>query len=395
MASKRVGIWITFCLIIGLTACDEPAELPTPLPVAIIPTTPAPTETFLPPTLDLTATAEAPATVTVVATLAATPAPTSTPTPIQPAINITSPGENTDLVMGSDIIAHGLVQLEANQTVWLSLISYRGQQLSEAPGAVGETGWESGINIPQNVSGAAFLQASIRDINGEIVTQNEIPVHLSLDAATTDRYLSLFRPQPGDPAMAGFNLFFDGRAQLPVNNVVTISVWADSCRTQVARQSFVLNGSGYWQGFVIIPQNVSGPGCAIAHFGSPGEESWREVQIPVDIAAIDDPSSKGVRIGNPPPNSRATAGQQLLLYGTALNVSDASVQLTILLENGRIITQNLIPTDDWGYWEYLVTFPLDVDGPAAITVSAGESGEADYAEDQILINIDAAPTPSP
>jgi len=176
---------------------------------------------------------------------------------------------------------------------------------------------------------------------------------------------------------------------------VTISVWAENCRTQVARQSFVLNGSGYWQGFVIIPQNVSGPGCAIASFGSPGEESWREVQIPVDIAAMDDPNAKGVRIGNPPPNSRVTAGEQLLLYGTALNLSEASVQLTILLENGRIITQNLVSTDYWGYWEYLVTFPLDVDGPAAITVSAGEPGGANYAEDQILISIKAAPTPSP
>lgn len=297
--------------------------------------------------------------------------------------------------MGSDIIARGLAQLGPSDAAWLSLVTLNGRVLAESQASVGDGGWQASLNVPQSVSGTAYFQASIRDAGGQVLASNEIPVYLVLDTESTDRYLALYRPVDGDPAMAGFNLFFDGRAERPVDSSVTISVWSDDCQTQVARQSFVLNGSGYWQGFVIIPATVSGPGCAIAHFGTAGEESWREVQVPINITANDDENGAGVVIGNPPRDASFTAGQEFLIYGTALNTSEQPVRVTVLLENGRIISQNDVMADYFGYWEQLVIIPADISGPASIAASAGEPGDADYAEDQTVINIRPAPTPSP
>jgi hypothetical protein len=385
-----VGFILTIGLVALLAACNQ-EPLPTPMSLAIVPTIP-PAPTFLPPTTDLTAMASAPAAVTAPATVL--PAPTFTPAPLRPGIDIGAPDADADLTMGSDIVARGLVQRDPSHTVWLSLITYNGLLLVESQAVVEDLGWRAGLTVPLVVSGAASLTASIRDESGETLAQYQIPVSLVLDTESTDRYLALFRPVSGDSAMAGFNLFFDGRAQRPVNNTVTISVWSDDCMTQVARQSFVLRGSGYWQGFVVIPRTVSGPGCAIAHFGTPGEETWREAQVPVQILANDDENARGITIGNPPGGSTMTAGQEMLVYGTALNASEESVQVSVLLENGRIISQTNTVTDYWGYWELPVLLPVDIEGPAAIIASAGEPGANNYAETQALISIKPAP-PSP
>lgn len=396
MVAKSIGFSLVLALSLLISACNEQA-LPTPLPVAVLPTPLPATSTSLPATMDLTSIASEPAAATAVpterivdatATTAVTTAPTKAATGV--GINITQPSAMADILMGSEIVARGLVQLDPDHTAWISLLALDGQLLAEAEAAVEDGFWESAISVPDSVSGIAFLTATVRDGDGALVTENELPVNLALDVESSDRYLALFRPREGDPAMGGFNLFFDGRAQRPVANTVTISVWSDDCRTQVARQSFVLRGSGYWQGFVIIPQSVSGPGCAIAHFGTPGEESWRSVQIPLLIADNEDSAAGGVTIGNPPPDSRVTGGKDLLLYGTALNASEEEVRVAVMLENGRILNESSVLADYWGYWELLVLIPGDVQGPAAITASVDGRFES-----RTVITIDPAPTPSP
>ena len=66
---------------------------------------------------------------------------------------------------------------------------------------------------------------------------------------------------------------------------------------------------------------------------------------------------------------------------------------TILLENGRVIGQSSFTTDYWGYWETSVTIPLDVEGLAEITVTAGE--EDTLSESKTLIRVIPPPTPTP
>ena len=300
------------------------------------------------------------------------------------------------MMLGSDVSVRGLMQRQTNQSIWLALVSWNGRLLTEVQAAATEQSWEASVSIPPFVSGATYLQATLRDEAGEILVEERLPVNLVADTNTAERYLVLSHPLHEETAVAGFNLFFDGMVYRAVNSVITISVWVDDCQTRVSRQSFVLGRSTYpiyWQGFTVIPQDVTGSGCAVAETGEPDSDDWREVVMPINILPTDDPAAKGIRISSPPPDSHVMAGRELFLYGTALNVSEGPVSVSILMENGRIISQSTAPADYWGYWEFRVTLPPDVSGPAKVTVSAGE-GE-NYTEAVILINVDPAPTMKP
>lgn len=381
-----VKTWIFFwlCLLIGLAACAE-APIPTAIPLASLPTS---TATSLPATLDLQALTGTPAPTPVPPTRP----PTATPTPVDALVNITTPDANATIVLGSDIVVRGLEQREESQSVWVSLVSNTGHLLVEVPAASGDVGWEATFTVPQSVSGTAFLRASIRDESGNVLAQDQVPVNLVLNTDGADRYLALFRPSSGEIAVSGYSLFFDGRMLRPASNTFTVSVWAGDCQNEVARQRFTVRSSQntfYWQGFVVIPRNVSGPACAVAYFGNPGEENWREAQVPITILPPDDAEAKGVRIANPPPESEITAGEELFLNGTALNVSQGDVRVDVLMENGRIVSQTIATTDYWGYWETSVTLPIDVEGMAEITVSTGEDDT--YAEAKTLVTVNPAP----
>lgn len=392
---KKYLLLILICLL-WLAACNVSVPpLPTAVPLAYVPTVPPPTATsFLPPTLDLNAIQP-----TQAPTAVSTPRPTLTPTPVNTVLNVTEPKEGAVLMMGSEVEARGLLQKEADQTIWVDLVSANGRLLTTVPGTIGDIGWEANFTVPIFVSGAAYLQASVRDAAGEVVALNELKVTIVPDTENSDKYLVMFRPIEGDRAVENFNVFFDGRVFHPTNSTVRVSIWADNCQTQVTQQSFVLGaatGYIYWQAFAIPPRDSAGPGCAVATTGEPGEADWREAVIPITIYPRDDPEAKGIVIGNPPEGREVTAGEEILLYGTALNVSEGTVRVSLLLvENGQIVFDGQINTDFWGYWELPILLPFDVEGPAEITAFNEPEDQNDYAEYKTHIIIEPAPTPTP
>jgi hypothetical protein len=252
------------------------------------------------------------------------------------------------------------------------------------------------MTVPEFVSGAAVLRASIRDETDNLVAQNEVSVNIVPDVENAERFLLLLRPQSGERAVSGFNMFFDGRVLQAADGLITISIWNEDCQTQVTRQSFRLGPTArpvYWQGFAIPPRDVAGEACAVAHFGEPGAADWREAVVPITIYPIDDAEAKGVTIGNPPPEATRVAGDELLLYGTALNVSEGTIRLSIVLENGFILFDGEVATDYWGYWEQAIMLPLDIEGTAEITVFTEPEDPNDYVETKTTIIIEAAPPP--
>jgi len=383
-----------FGLLMGgllLAACGgQPPTLPTQVPVAALPTA---TSTTLPPTRDLSQ-----STLTPLPTDALpTRPPTVTPTPADVWVRVAVPEEGAAVVMGSDIIARGLVQREAEHSVWLSLFSATGRLLAEAQARTGESSWEAGFTVPQSVSGSAFLQATVRNAAGEPLATHRTPVELALDAATSDRFLVLTQPVVDETAVAGFNILFDGRVLLPANNTITVEIW-ENCEERVAQQSFIMGRSSVsfpWQGFVVVPKEISGPACAVARAGEPGTDNWREAQRTITVLPQDDPQARGIRLGAPTANAPVAAGDSLLLYGTALNVSEGPVAVSVALENGRVISQGSTTSDYWGYWETTITLPIDLEGMAEITITAGEPDDDNYAETTTLITINPAPTPTP
>jgi hypothetical protein len=292
--------------------------------------------------------------------------------------------------LGSDVLLRGLAEVGQNNVISVTLTSLNGRLLAETQASIQEQIWEAGITIPNLVSGAAVLQATVQDAGGQVLAEQQMPVNLVINAEDADRYLALFHPLGQETAVGGFNLFFDGRVFRPTNSAISISVWTNECQTRIARQSFTLGSSTvpfYWQGFVIVPNEAVGPACAVAHFGEEGTPDYREAVIPINILSPEDEQARGVVIANPPAGSNIMAGRELLLYGTALNTSEESVSVSIFMENGRIISQETAPADYWGYWEFRVTLPPDVFGPAKVTVTAND------ATAEILIEVDPAPTP--
>ena len=379
----------------GCGVPDE-APLPTLAPLMVMP---SPTPTLLPATLDISTRQpeSGVATSAVVDTAAqATPKPTVTPTAVRPLINISEPAPNQLLVLGSETTVRGLVQREQDQSIQVSLRSSNGRLLTETPATPNDFGWQTSFVLPPFVSGAATVRVELVGPDGAVLSFYEVPVWLTLNKETAVRYLELFRPTFEETAVGGFNIFFDGEVLLPVNRTITVSIWAEACQTRVAQQSFVLGASTrpvYWQGFVVVPQNLVGPACAVASTGEPGTENWREASVPINVLSPTELEARGVTIGNPPPGSEAIAGQTLFLYGTALNVSEGPVSLSVLMENGRVVSQTSFTTDYWGYWETSVNLPIDVEGLAEITVSAGEGDT--FNESTIRIRVNPAPTPTP
>lgn len=392
----RLAQFLTLLFFSGallLAACAssaDPIAIPTELPLAVLPTATAAAN--LPPTRDLAEFVPTP--LPTVPT--ATRPPTATPTPLAVWVRLATPAEGSALLLGSEIVARGLVQREAEQSVWLALVSATGRPLAEARARLGESSWEAGLTVPEAVSGDAFLEVTVRDAAGEPLASDRTRVELALDAATVERFLVLQQPVHGETAVSGFNLLFEGQTLLPAGNVISVEIWAD-CAERVAQQSFVMGRSSRsfpWQGFVVAPEAFAGPACAVARAGEPGAENWREAQRLITVLAQDDPEASGVRLGAPPANSTVLAGESLLLYGTALNVREGPVQVTVILDNGRTIAQASTTSDYWGYWETAVTLPGDVSGAAQITISGGDPNRNNFAETTTLIIIEPAPTPT-
>jgi hypothetical protein len=382
-------------LSIILVACRTEIEIPTLVPAAQAPPTLLPTSTLVPsststPIVDTPTPTNSP-------TPTNTPTPTVTPviprteeTPFaQSGVNITSPRENAEIVQGHEAFVGGLVQLGPSETLSVILIGATGQTLAAADIDVHQfSNWQGTLDVPLSYSGSARVVARVLDSDGGIIAQDSQAVTLVRNPEVEDRYLDLFRPEIGTPVVAGYNMFFDGWVHNPVNNLITISLWSDNCQVQRAVQSFRLRGSGYWQGFLVIPSNVSGPACAIAHFGEEGDVDRREVQIEVDVLQANADDAVGVLVGNPPPDSVVEPGSTLLLYGTSYNAPNSEVRITILSEDGRLVTEGITSADIFGYWELSLFIPAEAGGVTVIAAEIGGKDDDSYAEHRIITQIE-------
>lgn len=380
-------------LFIAACTSQTPVELPTAVPLAQLPTQAPPTNTPLPPTRDLAARETPLPTPTT-----GPQKPTVTPTPVDNNITITIPNKNALVKVETEIDVRGLAERAPDTTVWVSLISKTGRLLVEIQATASNIGWETTFTVPPFVTGDADLIAAIRSPEGDVLAEDRLPVTLIFNEATTERFLQMDRPVRGETAVSGYYLFFDGTVFQATNNTLTISVWANNCQERIARQTYTLGRSNqpfYWSGFLVMPRSASGPACAVAYFGEPGTDTYREAQVAINIVPPEEDGAKGVTISSPAPGSTVTAGQELVVFGTALNASDAEISVGVASENGRVLGQSTVTTDYWGYWEARFTLPFDAEGPAKVTVIVGQPGDKNHASNEAIFTIEPAPTPTP
>jgi hypothetical protein len=373
----------------GLMACDQtPAPLPTGIPPATLPAATA--TSHLPPTQDLALLTPSP-TITAQSNEHEATATATTDAPTTVGVTISDPAENMLLLMGSEVTVRGRAQMPASARLEVTLLSYSWDLLAQVEATLGEVGWQADLTAPYHVGGNGRIRADIVDEDETVLASHEITIWLEPDTETMDRYLTLDRPVTDNVAVRGYNFLFDGTVFNPVNNTVSIAIRIDDCRTQVARQNFVLGSSVRpfsWHGFIVVPGEAEGEACAVAGFGQPGEASWREIQVPIIVHPTSAAEARQIEIARPLPMTTYRAGNNLFIYGTAPGITEGWVLVSVLLENGRIIDELEVATDLWGYWEFETPLPVDVEGPAEITVSAGEPDEAGYVARQLLINIE-------
>lgn len=366
---KHILAWAWLFLL--LAACTEPAQVPpdTPFPTAAA--------TAGTPVAQVTATPELtptlPATATVRAT--ATAAPTSTPepptpTPIRPTatatvavpastvpITIDQPAAQATVDVGDDLPVSGTGPREGGPVT--VVLEAAGQLLVEAsatPDANGQ--WRVVLPVPVSATGDLLLRAAA----GGQTAERQVRV---LRPSAVPPFITLVHPTGDWHAVSGRALFFQGRVQRPPEGLVNIALLYDSCREVGAEQSFDVGPGGRYWGYLVIPGGLTGPACAVASFGEPGEASWQAASVMLDVLPPDDPEARGLFLGNFPDDDVAR-GEPVTVYGSAYNAPNRQVQVSLEV-NGRRVAEEMAVADSFGYWEVDLTLPE--------SVAAGSAGQ--------------------
>ncbi len=392
---NNVRAWLRLCflglmVLGGAVACGQGDEqLPSPIATAFLPTAAA---TDIVPTVSPTA---------EVAQVAATVPPTTTPVvpPTLPAgdaaaINITSPAENSTILTGSTVTVSGLSRVAANQSLRVSLLSINGFLLTQVVVPVESNTFQAEVTVPITMTGAAQIQVQVLDNTDTVSAVDTLSVTIAVDAAANLRYLELYRPVQQSKAVGGYYLFFDGYAAQPTGTVF-IAVYVDNCQTEAAATSFRVSSSSYWQGYLYIPNNLSGAGCAIARFGAPGADNWREAQVPIQLQRPNEEGAYAVNLFSPTHLSDLVGGSNVTFWGTAYNAADNLVVISLLREDGVNLAQGSATVDDLGYWETSLNIPLSYTGLAQALVTIGNQEVGGIAQAVITVTILPAPTPTP
>lgn len=374
-------------MLIWTVGCSAPSELPTAIPTAAVPPTATAQATReLPPTRDL---------ATATAQPTPEPSPTlpivvqeDTPTPvIGPVINIDQPVAGHQTVMGSDVTLSGFAQVTSDMAIHVGLTSAAGQALASAVADVDISQWQATLTTPAFMTGGVVAHAVIVDAGGNELARDSVELVLTADRQVNDSYVTLFRPQPGSVGVAGHNFFMDGQLWRQGGGNLQVAVLMDGCQENVADVFFQLGTSSYWQGYVILPEDISGPGCAAAWVGEPGSEEWRAAMVPITILPQDDPMATGVMISNPRADRNYAWGETILVTGVAYNMRGRMVNIEVLMEeNGQVVAEAEDDADFYGYWSAEVTLQPGLEGEATVRVTTGDRAQPD-SESTVTFNI--------
>lgn len=362
---------ILLILLLGLAACSQ-AALPTPIPTAApaVPGTASPTvdvSAGLPATRDLSTATLQPQPTLQEPTRQAT----RTPTPvIAPLLSIGSPAPGARLPLGGEVEVSGFTYSVPGMILQLGLTSHTGWAISTATGELEAGSWRGTLQIPTNVYGSAELTAALLDAGGSPLSSDTIPVFIELVEPRPESYLTLIRPQPDLIAAAGHALYFDGNLRSDTGGRMHVAVLMNDCQEEVADYSFTLNGSTFWQVYVILPETVEGPACAVVTKDEPGSDGWMAAQVPLTIYPRDDERGQSIAFAHPSAGQRFTGGQTIDVNGVAYNAPAGQVHLNVTTEDGRVLADTTVEADRNGFWLFELSLPPDADGLTQVQVQA-------------------------
>ncbi len=163
----------------------------------------------------------------------------------------------------------------------------------------------------------------------------------------------------------------------PDNLALTIAVRNDDCRTDGSTTTFTMAGSGAWEGFLTIPQDITGPVCALAIVGANSSQQ-RVAQVPLEVLDKADVNARALQIIEPALKATLPGNGALLVRGLVFADPNAEIAVLLRLPDGRAAAEAVTLANYFGYWETELAL-AGVSGSAEIVVQTG------LAEDESLI----------
>lgn len=380
-------LFITFWLL--TLACVPLRPVSTPTPPFQLPTIVSSVATLTPthtatPTPELTATPLVSNTITPTVTFP----PTVTPQPtVVRELNITSPVAGARWSQGQTVTVEGWAVVDPADRLEVGLFSLSDTVLGGNIVPVNaQNRWKISFPIPNLIGGLGVVRVSLFSAGGELLRQDAVVVYVQANVEDT-RFLEVARPLPNQTAVAGYNFYFDGQMKNPANFLITVAIRDESCLVPYREQRFGVRGTGYWQGYIQIPADVVGPACAVAYFGRPGQDNWREVQYPITVLAPDDPAAYGIYLINDPAGQIFGGGESWLLNGLAYRAPYDEIFVSLELDNGAILVSQIAEVDELGYWELPIIIPVQTEGQALLRLILRDRARV-YAEVKTVITLE-------
>ncbi len=196
--------------------------------------------------------------------------------------------------------------------------------------------------------------------------------------------LTLARPAHGEIGVAGRPLYFAGRLpDLPAGQI-EFGLLINGCTTFVTRQTAAFaEGDRTWQGMVVPPQMASGPVCALARIGTPGEEGWHEARARIRLVDRGDPAAPRIVLGNPA-EMRYPAGKSARFFGSVTG-DDGRVVLALISAEGERLAGGETTAGPDGAWTIDLEIPAGALGPATLVLALPGEPQAPPLEVAIVI----------
>lgn len=375
---KQFRLIFFLLIVLLLVACgDQTTETPEATMGVVV----EPTNTAVP-----TATSEPTATTAPEATVTTEPTPLPEPTveptaepiatdepaatsePVVVALAIGQPVAGSTVPVATDLTVSGQVSPDAAATVYVVLQAGVTELVTGTAVVDSNTGaWLTTLAVPVAVTGSAQII---------VTTETEsamVDIILLPGSDPEGTILRLDRPAAGDTLVAGYASFFEGSALEVVGETITIAILSDNCGTVAASQSFTIAG-GEWRGFIILPQALSGPACAVVSTGASGTPEWRQTIVPIVLLTADETGASRIELGNPSFEAY-TAGGTITLFGMAVNAPDGEIQIGASLGDTTVLPLTVVEVDTFGYWELEVVLPAGQSGDLVVTAEMEVEGE--------------------
>ncbi len=332
----------------GLTA------LPLPAVTTVNPgTQPAPAQGTLPPDGSSTA------------------VPTLNADPGVPDIFISEPIAETSFMAGSSLVVTGQAQLGTGSVISVILRQENAGMLAKATATLQDGQWLAGISTPSNLVGPLLVVASVEDGNNNSLAQATQVINLTVDPAAPVA-VSFELPLRYQHVVAGSTLYFRGTALMPPDNLaLTIAVRNDDCRTDGSTTTFTMAGSGAWEGFLTIPQDITGPVCALAIVGANSSQQ-RVAQVPLEVLDKADVNARALQIIEPAVKATLPGNGALLVRGLVFADPNSEIAVLLRLPDGRAAAEAVTLANYFGYWETELAL-AGVSGSADIVVQTGST----------------------